>query len=480
MIKVLFRHAPYLVTRPSPAGGVIEDGAIYVEGPFIKDVGKTSDLDALYLHNPELEVVDASGKLILPGLVDAHNHVGEAHTLLVEGWLDAPILGIVDTMERIYWPAYGWLTEESTYDLTLFGLLHVLKHGATTHADAMIYPDAMARASIQARARTILHPQMISSVALPDASGEKEYLANTEHAIRAYHNQMDGLIRVGVHPNALFNCSKELLVGGMELALKYGLQFAVHIAESNDEKSRADAVWAAQGGAVGYMHALGLLGQQTLLFHGSLLSEAEIERIAEANTALIHCPATNAWFGQCAYLPYMLQTGMRLGLGTDCVTHNLFSVMLSVLQHHNIMPRPLRGLEPWKIFELATLGGAGALGWDDQIGSLETGKRADIITLDLQHNTSLFPLSPESLFSRLAQNAAGCEACDVMIDGVFVRRNGAFTSLDEQAIIARAAEWCRKFRLNYNSKRASGIPFVRRIQPEFQPYEEKNSQQEKP
>jgi cytosine/adenosine deaminase-related metal-dependent hydrolase len=105
---------------------------------------------------------------------------------------------------------------------------------------------------------------------------------------------------------------------------------------------------------------------------------------------------------------------------------------------------------------------------EDQIGSLEPGKRADLITLDLQHNTSLFPLSVESLYDRLALNAAGSEACDVMVDGVFIRRHGAFTFLDEEAIIARAAEWCRKFGLDYSSARNAGRPMVQRSQPEFQ------------
>jgi cytosine/adenosine deaminase-related metal-dependent hydrolase len=332
----------------------------------------------------------------------------------------------------------------------------------------MIFPESMARASIHARARTVIHPQMISSVALPDARDEQEYLAHTEAAIRDYHNQRDGLIRVGVHANAVFNCSKDLLVKGMELARKYDVQFAVHIAESGDEKERADELWAAEGGLVGRLQNLGLLDRHTLLFHGSLLSEAEIDLLATTDTALVHCPATNAWFGECAYLPYMLDAGLRVGLGTDCVTHNLFNVMLSVLQHHNIMPRRRRGVPAWKIVELATLGGARTLGIDDQIGTLETGKRADLITIDLQHNTSLFPLSVETLFDRLVLNAAGSEACDVLVDGEWIRRQGTFTFLDEETILRRAGEWCLKFGRDYHLARDAGRPLLRRIKPEFQ------------
>jgi len=468
MAEILFRNCRYLVTRPAPQGGVIEDGAIYISGARIVAAGQSSDLEARYLHTPGLQIIEGRDLLVLPGLVDAHNHLGEAHTLLVESWLDTPIQGIVDVVQRIYWPAYGWLTEESAYDLTLYGLLNVLKHGATTHADAMIFPEAMARASLHARARTALHPQMISSVALPDARDEQEYLAHTEAAIQNYHNRSDGLIRVGVHVNAVFNSSKELLVKSMQLAQQYETHFAVHIAESMDERERGDQAWAAMGGELGYLDSLGLVNEHTLFFHGSLLNEAEIDLLAEKNAALVHCPATNAWFGQCAYLPYMLERGLRVGLGTDCVSHNLFNVLLSVLQQHNIMPRRLRGLPAWKIFELATLGGARALGMEDQIGSLEAGKCADLITIDLKHNTSLFPLSAESLFDRLALNAAGSEAYDMLVNGVFIRRNGEFTFLDEEAILGRAAEWCRKFQADYASTRRAGKPFVRQIQAEFQ------------
>jgi 5-methylthioadenosine/S-adenosylhomocysteine deaminase len=466
--KILIRNCRYLVTHPGTMDGIIENGAVYIEGSRIVAAGKSLRIEDQYGQQPDIDILDAQEKAVMPGLVDAHNHVGEVHTLLIPGWLDTPITGIVDAADRIYWPAYNWLTEQSTYDLTLFGLLHVLKHGTTTHTDAMIFPDAIYRASLQARARTVIYPQMITSVQLPDAKDEQEYLAHTEAAIRNYHNAGDGLIRVGVHPNATFNNTEKLLVSGMELARKYGVQFVTHIAESPDEKDREDELFSDRGGIIQYLRNLGLLGSQTVLFHGTLLNEREIDILADTNTSLVHCPSTNAWFGYCAYLPYMLKVGLHVGLGTDCVTHNMFNVMFSVMQHHNIMPRELRSVDPLKIFELATLGGAQVLGMDDIIGSLEPGKRADVITLDLKDNTDLFPLSPQVFFSMLALNGSGSEACDVLIDGVFVRRNSEFTFLDEAAIIARARQWCDKFSLDYHKMKRAHKPMFQRVQKEFQ------------
>jgi 5-methylthioadenosine/S-adenosylhomocysteine deaminase len=467
--KLLIRNCKYLVTRPGSIEGIIQDGAVYVEGPEIISVGKSSQLEALYSSQPGLDILDASNKAVLPGLVDAHNHVGEVHTLLVEGWLDTPITGIIDAMDRIYWPAYNWLTEESAYDLTLFGLLHVLKHGATTHADAMIFPEAIYRASLKAHARTVIQPQMITSVQLPDAKDENEYLAHTEAAIRNYHRSANDMVHVAVHPCAIYNCHEDFLIKAMDLARAYDVQFVTHIAESPDEMHRQEQVYQAGGGLIRHLRHLDLLGSHTTLFHGTLLTEPDIDILAQTGTSLVHCPSTNAWFGYCAYLPYMLQAGLSVGLGTDCVTHNMFNVMFSVMQHHNIMPRQLRRVDPEKIFELATLGSARVLGLDNTIGSLVPGKKADIITLDLENNSSLFPLSPQVFYSMLALNGAGSQACDVLIDGVFVRRDAQFTFLDEPAIIARAQRWCDKFGFDYHHMQQAHQPMFTRIHPEFQP-----------
>jgi 5-methylthioadenosine/S-adenosylhomocysteine deaminase len=470
--KILIRNCRYLVTDPGSSKRIIEDGAVYIKGSQIEAVGKSFDLEAQYCHQPDLDLLDASEKIVMPGLVDAHNHVGEAHTLLIEGWLDTPITGIVDAAERIYWPAYNWLTEESAYDLALFGLLHLLKHGATTHSDAMIYPDAIYRASLEAKARTVIFPQVVTSVHLPDAHSPDDYLAQTEATINNYHNTNNGLIRVGVHPNAIFNNSEDMLLRLMELARKYQVLFATHLAESPEEMSCYSKIYSRYGGVVQYLRHIGLLGPSTLLFHGTLLNETEIDLLAETGTSLVHCPSTNAWFGNCAYLPYMLKVGLQVGLGTDCTTHNMFNVMFSVMQHHNIMPRELRRVDPATIFRLATLGGARVLGLQDQIGSIEPGKKADIITLNLKDNSSLFPLSPQVFYSILALNGPGAEACDVLIDGVFVRRNSAFTFLDESAIVARAQERCDQFARDYHHMKQSNQPMFTRLNEEFQPPKE--------
>ncbi|MFB0537069.1 MAG: amidohydrolase family protein [Anaerolineae bacterium] len=473
MNKILFRNCRYLISRPTPFGGILENGAIYIEGPIIKAVGPSPEIEAQYGNQQGLEIIDAHDKIVMPGLVDCHNHVGEAQMFLIFGWLETPLTGIIDTAIRVLWPAYSWLTEESSYDLALLGLANMLKHGTTTYADAFPFPHAVYRAAEYSGMRAVMHVQMITSVHLPDVKGanvhqvENEYLNQTKEVIQSYHNAHDGRIQVAVHPSATYNCTQRMLAKGMELAEQYDVQFATHVAEAPDEKELADATWAPEGGQIQHLHDIGLMRPRSLFFHGAVLNEPEIDMYAETGTAVAHCPPTNSILGNCAYLPYMLKAGVKVGLGTDVPTHNLFDVMLSVSQQHSIMPRQWRGLAPWTPFELATVGSARALRLEDKIGTLEPGKRADLVTIDLTHNTSLFPLSVGVLLTFIAFNGPGTEVADAMVDGKFLRRDGQFTIFDEEAVMARAQDWCNEFTEYYMWKKSTGEPMFTRLHEEF-------------
>jgi len=466
MGKVQFQNCRYLITSAHENGGVLERCDLLVEGNKIKAVGPTTEIQAYRPPEEDLQIIDCSRKIVMPGLIDAHNHVGEVHALLVESWLDTPIQGITDALDRIYWPADGWLTEESAYDLTLFGMVNMIKHGVTTHANASALPHAVYRASVAAGGRAVLLPQMVTSVELHGLD-ESSHISLTEQTIQKYHNTHDGLIQVGVHPNCTFNNRQSLLRKGMELAIQYDVKYVIHYGETLDEVNSSNTLWAHEGGLVRHLNNLGLLSPRTILIHGTLLNEEEIDLLAETETALVHCPATNAWFGNCANLPYMLKAGLPVGLGTDMPAHNLFNVLLSVLQHQAIMPRKLRGIVPEKIFELATQGGAQVLGLGDEVGSLHPGKLADIVTIDLRYNSSLFPLDSHNLLAMLATNGAGTQVSDSMVNGEFLRIDGAFIHLDEEAIVARAQEWCDIFAEFYATSKQLNQPMTKRLHDDF-------------
>ncbi len=467
MNKVLFKNCRYLICKAAPEKGILEHGAVYVEGPVIKAVGPTAEIERL-VTDENTEVLDCRNKIVMPGLIDSHNHVGEYHQFLILGMSSwKPVRGIIDVLHHYIWPAWTWLTEESTYDLTLLGIVNLLKHGTTTTANAFHFPDAVYKAAELSRMRMVIQPQMVTAYEMSDGLDEQGYLAQTEDAIRNYHNTLDGRVTVDVHTSWPWNCTESMLVKGMALAEKYDVQFATHLFEAPDEKRLANELCANEGGAIQYLRNIGLVNERSVFFHCTQLNEEEIDIMAEAGCAITHCPTNNARKGDCAYLPYMRDAGVRLGLATDNPTGNLFKDMAAMSLFHNIMPREKRSVPVWVPLELATTGSAKVLRMDDRVGTLEPDKRADIITIDLRRNTDLMPLNAGMLFYFLCINGPGAVAADVMVDGVFLRREGEFTILDEEAIIAKATQWFEKFTDYYVKGQEERRSLIKLVHNEF-------------
>lgn len=467
MNKVLFKNCRYLICKATPEKGILEHGAVYVEGPFIKAVGPTAEIERL-VTDENTEVLDCRNKIVMPGLIDSHNHVGEYHQFLILGMSSwKPVRGIIDVLHHYIWPAWTWLTEESTYDLTLLGIVNLLKHGTTTTANAFHFPDAVYKAAELSRMRMVIQPQMVTAYEMSDGLDEQGYLAQTEDAIRNYHNTLDGRVTVDVHTSWPWNCTESMLVKGMALAEKYDVQFATHLFEAPDEKRLANELCANEGGAIQYLRNIGLVNERSVFFHCTQLNEEEIDIMAETGSAITHCPTNNARKGDCAYVPYMRDAGVRLGLATDNPTGNLFKDMAAMSLFHNIMPREKRSVPVWVPLELATTGSAKVLRMDDRVGTLEPDKRADIITIDLRRNTDLMPLNAGMLFYFLCINGPGAVAADVMVDGVFLRREGEFTILDEEAIIAKATQWFEKFTDYYVKGQEERRSLIKLVHNEF-------------
>lgn len=460
MKTLLIKNARYLIASPFE---VLQDGAVYAEGNRITEVGPTASLG----YKDADVVIDARDKIVMPGLVDAHTHIGEAHMFALFGYLKAPLTGIADALERVVWPAYVWMSEESTYDMEMFGFLNLIKHGTTTCCDAFMFPDAAGRAAVDSGLRVETAPTLITSIRLPDADNPEDYLRKTEQAIKKWHGAADGRITYRVHPSATYNCHEWFLKECVKIAKKFDIGFATHIAESVDEKQRADKVWPQ--GEIKRAYDLGLMGPKSLFFHSCVLNEKEIALYKETDTKVAHCPLTNSILGNVAWVPKMLAEGVTVGLGTDMPTNDLFNVMRIVSEIHNIVPREPRGLAPWHPFEMATIGGAKALNLEKDIGTLEPGKKADIITLDLKGNTRLFPLTTQFLLTLLTINGSGNDVADVIVDGRVLMRDRRLLHLDEGKIIARAYQWTEKFIKYYEEKVAKGERLIESVHPEFLP-----------
>ncbi len=461
MTKILIKNARYLILT---AERIIEQGALYIESQRVAKVGHTTDL-----RDQEAQsdiVLDAGNKIVMPGLIDAHNHIGESHMFPVMGLLREPLRGIGDALERFVWPAYVWTPEEAVYDLELFGFLNLIKHGTTSTSDAFMYPDECGRAAVDSGLRVELAPTLITSIRLPDSNGPEDDLQRTARAIQSWHGAADGRITYRVHPSATYNCHAWFLEACAALAKQYDVGLATHIAESNDEVERALQVWPE--GLVRRAQALGLTGPKSLFFHSCVLNDDEVAIYAETGSSSAHCPLTNSRKGVVSPVPRMYERGVNVGLGTDLPNQDMFNVLHLVKEIHPVKAGSHHGLSPHTIFDMATRGGARALNLQGEVGTLEPGMKADVITLDLARNTRLFPLIPEVLIYELVFRASGCDVSDVIVDGELLMQDRKLLHLDEERIIQRAQQWTDRYLADYFAKVDRGEKLVVWQHPEFQ------------
>ena len=473
MKRILFKDCKFLFALPEH-GGITSGNSVYVEGQDIKAVGKYHEILNAYPSIKEADIVDCSMKIVLPGLVDGHNHLCNTHMnlariiLLNYGDIAAHM------MATIHDP-YGWMTEECLYDISTASIVTDVKNGATTIENSTIMPDIAFRAMDNAGIRGILAPQMATSFRLAsDALNYKEMLARTEKNILDYHNPK-GRITVAVHVHDLWDTLEEVMLSGMRLAEKYNTKYVTHFWEFQNAVDRMEAIYKEKGGALTHYLDKGLVNERCVLFHGSMLNEREIERVAKTGASIIHNPDINGTnCGNCAYIPYMLKEGINIGIGSDYGSLDVKTAMKLMLFAHNIMPRTFKALQPHAPFSAATMGGARAYGLEDQIGSITPGKRADLITFDLRSASELLPMctsvidyDPSILYFLFARNAAGLHTSESMVDGEFLRRNGKFTQLDEEAITQKAADWCERFIPELTAAHREGKHFVHTVHPDF-------------
>ncbi|MDR4306022.1 8-oxoguanine deaminase [Chelatococcus sambhunathii] len=389
MSTLLIRHADVLVTMDETRRE-IPDGALFARDGVIEQVGATSEL-------PEIAdlVLDMTGRVVIPGLVNTHHHLYQNLTRVVPAAQDALLFGWLKTL----YPIWGRMGPEHIRVSTLVGLMELLETGCTTSSDHLyMFPngarlDDSIEAAVEIGVR--FHPTR-GSMSIgeskgglpPDALVEDEdaILADCRRVIETFHDPAPfSMVRVGVAPCSPFSVSRELMRDSAELARSYGVGLHTHLAENVEDVAYSLATFGARPGA--YAEELGWCGPDVWHAHCVQLDAQEIGLFARTGTSVAHCPCSNMRLGSgIAPVREMMAAGVKVGLGVDGSASNDSGHMLNEARQALLLQRVAKGgdaLTARQALELATLGGASALGRDD-IGALAPGKAADLAAFDMR------------------------------------------------------------------------------------------------
>ncbi len=414
---------------------VIEDGAIAVRGSAIVALGPTAEIIAQYTG---ARSINASGRIVLPGLINTHNHApmtlfrGLAGDMTLQEWL-----------EKYIFPAEA---KNVTEDFVLWGtrlaVLEMIRGGTTTYADMYYFEDAVARATKAAGMRAVLGQSLLDFPA-PDNKTRADALAYTENFLKKW--QGDPLIRAAVAPHAVYTNSEESLKEAAALARRYGAPILIHVSETKREN---DDIRAKHGASpVGYLDRIGFLGPDVLAAHCVWLDAEDIATLVKRGVGCAHNPSSNMMLASgVAPVVDMLRAGLRLGLGTDGPAGsnndlNMLEEMDLAAKLQKVSRTDPRALSAEQALELATIGGARALHMEKEIGSLEPGKKADLILLriDLPHAVPSY-----NLYSSIVYTLKASDVVTVVINGRTVMLDRRVLTLRESEVLAKAKEYAEK------------------------------------
>lgn len=411
-----------------PRNTVIPDATVLVEDDRISAVGPSEAVDV----PSDCPVVDGRCKVLIPGLVDAHSH-------------SSLMRGVTENMPLMEWLPYYQLehralTEEDAYHSARLCYLEALKGGTTCVMDMFRFMDRCADAAGEIGLRVNLAPYVA------DQPGKDFFATRDENKrlIKTHHGSQTGRIQVWMGLEHLFYCSEDAYRDAVRCQQDYGVGIHTHACEQKEEEA---AVLDAFGRrSIGMLDHYGVLGEKTLIAHCVWLNDDEIKRLADTGTSIAHCPVSNAKLASgVARTPDMLAAGLTLGLGTDGPVCNNSLDLFEEMKFASLIQKATRldatALPADQILRMATIGGAQALGLDGEIGSIEVGKKADLVMLDLgAPNLTPHDIRDDggNLLWNLVFAARGSNVTHVWVDGRCLIENGRSTQVDEGHVVATA------------------------------------------
>ena len=405
------------IVTMDPRNRVCEGGFIGVTGDTISAVGTDGS------SPPEgKKVIDARGGFILPGLINGHTH---AAMTLFRGLADD--LPLMEWLNNYIFPVESRMDEDFVYIASLLACAEMTMSGTTTFCDMYLFENEVARAAQDAGMRCIVG-EVLYDFESPNYGSVDKGLAYTEELIRRWSG--NPLVSIAVEPHSLFTCSPELLEACRDLSRRYGVPLITHVAETLTEIKEIREKYGKT--PLAHLDSLDMLGPHLIADHCVHLDQQDMELLQDNHVKVIHNPESNMKLASgVAPVPDMIGRGITVGLGTDgCASNNnldLFTEMDTAAKLHKVHCMDATVMDAVTVFRMATIEGARALGLDQEIGSLEVGKKADIIILDT-HKPHLTPLF--NPFSHIVYAARGADVSHTIINGRITMENRQLLTIE--------------------------------------------------
>ena len=414
----------------------LDNAAVAVKAEEIVAVGYTEKITKQYKAK---KTITANDSLIMPGFVNCHTH---AAMTCFRGIADD--LELMDWLNNYIFPAEAKnVNKELAYWGSLLAAAEMIKSGTTTFCDMYIFEDETARAAKDAEMRCLVG-EVLFDFPSPNFKTVAEGIAYTKMLIEKWKD--DPLVNIIIEPHALYTCSTPLLTEVKEiaeakrLAEDYRLPIGLHLLENAAEKKQLKEKFGK--GAVSFLKDIGYLNERLIAFHCVSFTQEDIDLFASHGCKISHNPASNMKLASgVAPVPEMLKAGITVGLGTDgCASNNnldMIKEMSTAAKLHKVARLDPTVMDAQTVVRMATIEGAKALGMGKITGSLEAGKKADIIIigLDKPHLTPLY-----SEYSHLVYAMSGADVDTVLINGKIVMENRRLLTINEEEVMQKVRE----------------------------------------
>jgi 5-methylthioadenosine/S-adenosylhomocysteine deaminase len=421
-----------IVVTMDSARAIYQDGSVAVRGDSIVAVGPRAEIEARY---QSAQVIDARGHLVLPGFINGHTHVPMT---LFRGLHDDVTLN--DWLYKYIFPAEAKnVNEEFVRWGTRLAAAEQIRAGVTTFADMYYFEDAIAEETEAAGMRGVLGETFIDFPA-PDNKSEAEMLAYAERFLKRW--QGNALIHAAPAPHSIYTCSKKTLQDAVALARRYHAPILIHVAEM--KKEWEDSEKANGMSPVQYLEKIGVLGPDVVAAHCIFVDEADRKLLAQRGVGCVHNPSSNMMIASgVSPVPEMRAAGVAVGLGTDgpAGSNNDLDLMEEIdlaAKLAKISKMDPLALNAKSVVEMATIDGARALHMEKEIGSLEAGKKADLILISLNEPNAV-PMY--EVYAQIAYSLKGSDVATVIIGGKIVMQSHLLLTVDEHKVLEKAREY---------------------------------------